>query len=788
MLTRSLAVAATLLAATAAGASAQDPTPLRQSRLTRATAGPPAPFTLDEAAHDDRWIGLEARDPRWAPDGSGVYFRWNRSPRVGQDPESDPWFFVARGGRTAGEVPAGMPIPSPETAWSVDGRRAAWTSGGTLFVYAAAGGVRSVATVSGRLGAARVERDGSVTAMVGDDLYAWDAAGGFRPITRRYERPSAPERSAARWLHQQQRDLFARVREAEDRADSAAARARRMPGAPQAIPVEPGVRVEQAARSPDGRFVTFVARTPASPEPSTAYLDYVSASGYAETRRSRGKVGEAQDRFRMGVVAVDPAVDPDSIVVRWVTLPEAGGRETFVHGPWWSVEGDRAVIQVISADWHDLWIAELDPATGSTRVLAHDRDEAWLGGPPVLSNYGGPTLLRWLAGSRLVFASERTGWSHLYLIEADGGVRALTSGPWEVRAAELSRDRSTWLIGASRESASDDELYRMPAAGGELVRLTDTPGRHEGVWSPDGGRVAELFGDATSMPDLYLRDAGVGAAAIRVTASGTDAFFRHRFRQPTIESVTHPDGKPVYAAIYRPDRPNREHAAIVHVHGGGYRQFTHHGWSVYGFGLHLGLLHYLVEQGYTVMDFDYRGGAGYGRDYRTDVYHAMGRKDVDGVIPAIDLLVRKYGVDRKRVGVYGVSYGGFFTLMALFRHPGLFRAGIANAAVSDWAHYSHEWTGRILGTPADDPEAYQVSSPINYTAGLADSLLIVHGLVDDNVEFQDAARVVQKLIEDGKSFDVMYYPTQPHTIQTEPSRRDFVRRAVAFFHANLRGH
>src|SRR6185503_8440975 len=162
----------------------------------------------------------------------------------------------------------------------------------------------------------------------------------------------------------------------------------------------------------------------------------------------------------------------------------------------------------------------------------------------------------------------------------------------------------------------------------------------------------------------------------------------------------------------------------VHVHGGGYRQFSHNGWSVYGWGLHVGLLHYLLQRGYTVLDFDYRGGAGYGRDYRTDIYRSMGQKDIDGVLPTIDYLVREQGIDRRRVGVYGVSYGGFFTLMALFRHPGVFSAGIANAAVTDWAHYSHDWTSRILGVPARDSAAYRISSPINYTSGLADPLLI----------------------------------------------------------------
>jgi dipeptidyl aminopeptidase/acylaminoacyl peptidase len=243
----------------------------------------------------------------------------------------------------------------------------------------------------------------------------------------------------------------------------------------------------------------------------------------------------------------------------------------------------------------------------------------------------------------------------------------------------------------------------------------------------------------------------------------------------------------VWAALFRPAVPNAERAAVVHVHGGGYRQFAHNGWSVYGYHSHVGLINYLLQRGYTVLDFDYRGGAGFGRDYRTDVYRSMGIKDVDGAIGAIDYLAKEHGVDRARVGVYGVSYGGFFTLMALFRHPGLFAAGVANAAVSDWAHYNESFTAPILNRPAEDPEAYRVSSPIYHAAGLRDPLLIVHGLIDDNVHFQDAARVVQRLIELEKPFEVMYYPGERHQIATEASRLDFNRRVVAFFARHLLG-
>jgi dipeptidyl aminopeptidase/acylaminoacyl peptidase len=197
------------------------------------------------------------------------------------------------------------------------------------------------------------------------------------------------------------------------------------------------------------------------------------------------------------------------------------------------------------------------------------------------------------------------------------------------------------------------------------------------------------------------------------------------------------------------------------------------------------MINWLVQQGYTVLDFDYRGSAGYGRDYRTDIYRSMGAKDVDGAVAAAKWLSKTQGVDPKRIGIYGVSYGGFMTLMSLFRYPGVFAAGISAAGVTDWAHYSDDWTSRVLGRPVEEPAVYRATSPIYHAGGLRDPLLIEHGIMDDNVEFQDAARLVQRLVELGKPFEVMYYPTEPHVIEQEASLVDFHGRLAAFFKRHL---
>ena len=778
------------LGATPLAAQEARPTPLRQSTLTFESAQP-APLTLRDASRDDRWLGLGVRDVRWAPDGSAVYFRWNEDPSPSDVEEEDPWFAASPDGRTvrhldpteSEEVPAGTVVRSP------DGQAAAWVGDGALYLHDAADGTRRVVSLEDPVRAPSFTPDGTaVDFQAGSTLFRYRVANGtLDALARRTVRRSDEPTDAGAWLREQQNELFAHVREQDRRRTRAEAATRAGRAGPQAIPLPDGIAIDQMRLSPDGRWVTFRARTPSGDRPATRYVDYVDASGYSQVGDARAKVGEPRDVYRLGVVEIDPSVPADSVQVRWLDVEEAGDEATVPHGPWWSPDGRRAVVQFLGEDHRDVWYAEVDLEAASARVLVHDHDDAWLGGPPIQAGRGQPGLFEWLPDGSFVFASERSGWSHLWRHAPDGSVRALTEGAWEVRGARLSPDRSKWLLQTSREHPSEDHLYTMPAGGGPLIRLTETPGRNEGWWSPDGRSLAVVTSTATRLPDLYVRDARAGAAAHQVTVSGTDAFYRHPLAEPEIVTIPHPDGGSVWAGLYRPETPNAERAAIVHIHGGGYRQFAHRGYSVYGYALHLGFIHYMLEQGYTVLDFDYRGSAGFGRDYRTDIAESMGISDTDGAVAAARWLADDADVDPGRIGIYGVSYGGFLTLTSLFRYPGVFAAGVARAAVTDWAHYSDSWTSRILGVPHENPEAYRRSSPIYYAEGLEDALLITHGLVDDNVHFQDAARLIQRLIELEKDFDVMVYPVEPHTVETEASRYDLVRRQARFFDEHLRG-
>ena len=265
-----------------------------------------------------------------------------------------------------------------------------------------------------------------------------------------------------------------------------------------------------------------------------------------------------------------------------------------------------------------------------------------------------------------------------------------------------------------------------------------------------------------------------------MTASTTAEFRAGPWIRPQVVEIPTRDGQTVYARIFRPrDLGAQAHGGgVLFVHGAGYLQDAHRGWSTYYREYMFN--HLLASRGYTVLDVDYRGSAGYGGAWRSGIYRYMGGKDLDDEVDAARWMVAHEGVDARRVGLYGGSYGGFITLMGLFTQPEVFRSGAALRSVTDWAHYNHWYTMRILNQPQDDTLAYRRSSPIYFAQGLRGDLLMAHGMVDTNVNFQDIVRLTQRLIELRKqSWELAVYPV-------EDSWTDEYSRILALFERTLR--
>jgi dipeptidyl aminopeptidase/acylaminoacyl peptidase len=309
-------------------------------------------------------------------------------------------------------------------------------------------------------------------------------------------------------------------------------------------------------------------------------------------------------------------------------------------------------------------------------------------------------------------------------------------------------------------------------------------GNNEVRISPDEKWLAIRYSFSNKPWELFLQENKPGAKAVQVTNSTSDEFKSYNWREPELTTIKVRDGAEVYARFYKPQNPNG--AAVVFVHGAGYLQNAHKWWSSYfrEYMFH----NLLVDKGYAVLDMDYRASAGYGRDWRTGIYRFMGGKDLSDNVDGAKWLVEKYQVDPKRIGVYGGSYGGFITLMAMFTTPDVFAAGAALRPVTDWAHYNHGYTSSILNEPATDSLSYARSSPLYYAAGLKGKLLICHGMVDVNVHFQDAVRLSQRLIELGKdNWEMAVYPVEDHGFVEPSSWTDEYKRILKLFDESLMG-
>lgn len=309
-------------------------------------------------------------------------------------------------------------------------------------------------------------------------------------------------------------------------------------------------------------------------------------------------------------------------------------------------------------------------------------------------------------------------------------------------------------------------------------------GGNEVDLSPDEKWLAIRYSYSNKPWELYLQPNKPGAKAVQVTSSVTAEFKSYAWRDPEMVTFKNRYGSDVYARVYTPKVASPNKPAVVFVHGAGYLQNVHYWWSSYFREFMFNNM--LADNGYTVIDIDYTGSSGYGRNWRTGIYRHMGGKDLDDQVDGVKFLVDKYGVNPKNVGMYGGSYGGFMTLMGLFTQPDVFAAGAGLRSVTDWAHYNHGYTANILNEPYNDEKAYQQSSPINFANGLKGRLLMAHGMVDVNVNYQDIIRLSQKLIELHKeNWELASYPVEDHGFVQPSSWTDEYKRIYKLFEETL---
>ena len=733
------------------------------------------PLTVESVMRGPDLVGTAPFNVQFGADGRYVYFRWRRP---GTDTLDEDYRVTVASPQRIERLPRNAidTIPLANGVWSPDRRREIVALKGDLWLLEPSGARRRLTRTPGAETAPAWSTDGRIVYFTRDNnAWALDVTGGALAQLTDIRRGPAPRAAAEaagqkKALRDDQRDLFDFIRRqvAEERlrADTDTV------STVKPVYLSERQSVARLAVAGDGRFVlatvTERARGDSAEGRQVQMPVWVTQSGYVETQQIRTKVGDVQSRQRTALIEVATGK------ATWISRDSADA-----SGVGFSATGQHALVRITSTNYEDAWLVVVDLPTLAQREVAHLHDDAWLDGP--LSGVSG-----WVPGAETVYyGDEKTGYAHLYTVAATGGAaRALTSGNWEVQQVDMTPDGRTAYLHTNEGDFGQVHFYALDIASGRRTQLTSAEGRQDVVVSPDGRTLAVLHSTANHPPELYLQPARAGSATAKVTESPSPEFLGYDWVKPEIVMIPAADGVQVPARLYRPRGAPANGAAVIFVHGAGYLQNVHKWWSTYyrEYMFH----HVLAARGYAVLDIDYRGSAGLGRNWRTAIYRHMGGLDLDDQIAGARWLVATMHVDSTRIGIYGGSYGGFITLMAMFTRPGVFAAGAALRPVTDWAHYNHPYTARILNEPQGDTLAYRRSSPIFFAQGLVGRLLICHGMVDDNVHFQDTALLVQRLIELGKqNWEVAVYPVEAHGFRRNDSWTDEYRRIYKLFEETL---
>ena len=758
-------------------------------------------LTLDQAmAHPD-WIGPPVEAAWWSLDGERAYYVLKREGA----PIRDLWTVPAAGGepvRLEGAALAEVDGPGPQ--YDPSRRLAVFVRNGDVFLRYPGKPLLQLSRSAEAEAEPRFAADHrSVLWRVGHDWFRWSSSSRLvEPVAlpRAGKDPNAPPEPEALREHQLRLSSTLAREQAFREARREKAEADRQADPTRAVaPVwlGEGIDIVNSSVSPDGRWLIVVTEPKGADKGRVGKMPkYVTESGYEEAEDVRTRVGRnpplgqalklvdlADGSVRDLPLSSLPGIDRDPLAAlrKQAGQPALEGeRSVRIEAIQWSVESGEVALMARAVDNKDRWIATVDVDAARLQPAHRLTDPAWINWN--FNDFG------WLPGGRTLWLlSEESGYSHLYTVVPGRPAQRLTSGRWEASSPQWSPDGSTAYFLCNREWPGDYEVCAVSSTGGEVREVTALDGVESFELASDGRRLLLRWSAPHIPPQLAVQPVE-GGEALKLTDTRREDYKARTWLEPRYVQVpsTHGAGS-IWAKLYRPEtlEPGRKYPVVMFVHGAGYLQNVHERWPTY---FREQMFHQLlVENGYLVLDMDYRASEGYGRDWRTAIYRQMGHPELEDYLDGVKYMLAEHQGDPGRIGIYGGSYGGFMSFMALFRAPEVFKAGAALRPVSDWTSYNHEYTSNILNTPDIDPEAYRRSSPIEYVENFQGHLLISHGMIDDNVFYQDSVRLAQRLIELKKhNWELASYPMERHAYQHPESWYDQYRRIFELFERTLK--
>ncbi len=589
-------------------------------------------------------------------------------------------------------------------------------------------------------------------------------------------------------------------------------------GAPQAVTGLGGTKGRDFTLSPDGSKVAFVA---GGSKGSDLFIQAIS--GGAETKLAHNDASIAavtwspdgkhllysgggktilheQTPTYSGAKIIYTITErtPGTLYV----VSSSGGASTAIEAPdggggakW--IDAGHLVFDRGAKDFKKRTVYVADIQSGKSRIVHEDVDKKFWSMPGGTGDSAQPSP----DGKWLCFVSDRNGWDSLYVVPTAGGAPIqLTTGHFEAWRPAWSHDSKSLAFDAnSVDHPGDRQLFVV------LIGDRPTPNSAKAVtsgkgtniaaeWAPDDKTLLYQHTDTQNSADLFALNPKEAGKPNRLTDSMPASFDRTAFVEPEFVHFPGADGKLVPGWLFVPKNLDRskKHPAIVWIHGDGINQ-NYDGWHVQrNYSVYYSFHQYLLQQGYVVFAPDYRGSIGYGRDWRQGVYMDVGGKDAKDAWMAGRYLKTLPYVDGERMGVWGLSYGGFFTLIAVTDQPRLFRAGVDVAGVVDYRMYYEDpyhgsWTASRIGTPEQNPHVYDNASPISHLDRLERPLLILHGTADINVPYLESVRLVDQSLKlnKGELVQFMMYPGEFHYFDRRPVLQDAWRRVDEFFRKNV---
>ncbi|GAA0851843.1 S9 family peptidase [Aliiglaciecola litoralis] len=778
--------------------------------------GTQSELTLEQIMADPDWIGREPESAFWGLDANTLYYSQKRAGTIVKD-----LFSLNLTTNEVNQVPLAQlhQASIKDRVFDHQKKWTAWIFENNVFVQNLnTQKTKQLTRDQDRVSKLQFLQDGRISYQKSDAIYAVDIESGMTAQLVSWKFAEAPTAVEAPkdYIAEQQLDLIKVLRQRRQRQTDQFEQQQQLQAsngtlANESFYLPTKHRTVEASLSPNGRYaIVAIEEEKPSRDEGDIMPNYVVDNGRIKAESVRRRVADAKPesqylwlldlvngsqkqlsytnlpRYNDDVLA---SVKKENAQAKGETYqPNRLPRDIGLLVDWgwsqsaiaWHNDGEQVAIMLEAWDNKDRWLTTVD-LNKKTLVTQHRlHDDAWV-------NYNFNSF-GWLNNeTTLYFLSEHSGYSHLYLKPLNGSVRALTQGRYEVDNLTLTADDAYIYYQANQKHPGIYEIYRVNVSDGKIDMLTDLNGKTDYVLSDDATQLLLTHSKLTQPPELYVKAVGSTELAKQVTFTTSEAFKAINWTAPEIVPIksSHVD-QPIYSRVYLPKNHDQgeKRRAVVFNHGAGYLQNSHLGWSGYfrEFMFH----NMLVQQGYVVLDMDYRASAGYGRDWRTAIYRHMGKPETQDLVDGVDWLVENVNVDRQRIGTYGGSYGGFMTFMALFTEPDLFQAGAALRPVSDWAHYNHGYTSNILNIPDVDPIAYERSSPIYFAEGLTKPLLINAPMVDNNVFFVDVVRLVQRLIElEKENFETAIYPVEAHGFIEPSSWLDEYRRIYKLFEQNL---